>query len=413
MLHRAPEEQVAVDSLLGGSVKRLIPLALLACIGCSPDLGEADAEAAAEIVYDAKGVPAYAGQAVMIQSCGAGGFCHADDILDPMDRYGAPAGLSFDLRLEANGTEVAGDQAARLTADHNRVKDMARTIWEQVLSGQMPPGGAAGAKYHERRGVSYDRFADDGVTHNPLPELDAEDEGEREEAREILRNWLASGAPIIRRAQQSVDPRAPVEAGACTPICPRTCVDVTWESIYAQIIRPSCALSRCHDHDDPQGDLDLLGESTLEAAPSLEGALRVRSRLLEHRVTTHECREMEQTTMLAPGDPMTSLFYLKVAPPTEDPPVEVCGGRMPAAGTPLVTQEVCAIRAWITCGACGDTPEDREPEDPECASCLRDARASCGIAAPYDRDRELPNAVCAETPVCSNVVPEGACPADS
>src|SRR5690606_27250255 len=99
--------------------------------------------------------------------------------------------------------------------------------------------------------------------------------------------------------------------------------------------------------------------------PTLEGALRVRNRLLEHRVTTDQCRAMGQDTMLAPSDPMTSLFYLKVAPSHGDPPMEVCGGRMPAAGTPLVEQEICAIRSWIACGACAE-PNDElvDPSDP-------------------------------------------------
>src|SRR5690606_9257287 len=99
---------------------------------------------------DAKGVPAYAGQALVIQSCGAGGFCHAGEIEDPAYHYGAPAGLTFDLTLEATTTEVTHEEAARLTADHNRVKDMARAIWGQVVSGAMPPGGAAGADYSMR-----------------------------------------------------------------------------------------------------------------------------------------------------------------------------------------------------------------------------------------------------------------------
>lgn len=403
MLDPPSEEHLALDSLFGGSVKRLIPVALLACIGCAPDLGEADPEAAAELVYDAKGVPAYAGQALVIQSCGAGGFCHGSEIEDLADRYGAPAGLSFDLRLETNGTEVTTEESARLTDDHNRVKDMARTVWAEVLSGAMPPGGEAGRDYHRRRNVSYERVANDGVTFSPLPALEAEDEAEREEAREILRNWLASGAPVIRRAQRSANNDA-VPYGQCAPICARTCVDVTWESIYTQVIRPSCALSRCHDHDDPQGNLDLLGEASFDEPPSLEGARRVRARLLEHRVTTDECREMGQTTMLDPGDPTESLFYLKVAPSTEDPPVDVCGGRMPAAGTPLIDQEICAIRAWITCGACAD------PDDPECATCLEGARAGCGIASPYSP--EARSAECVETAACSNALPhrDDACP---
>ena len=86
MLDRRSEELLAVDSSLGGSVKRLILLVVLVSFGCAPELGEGDVESAREVVYDQRGLPAFAGQAIMIQSCGAGGHCHSPEIEPSKER---------------------------------------------------------------------------------------------------------------------------------------------------------------------------------------------------------------------------------------------------------------------------------------------------------------------------------------
>jgi len=378
-------------------VKTLTPLVLLvACIGCSTDLGEGDPDAAREVVYDQRGVPAYAGQALIIESCGAGGFCHASGI-EPAERYGAPAHLDFDLTLATTTVEPAVEETQRLADDQRRILAMKGAVWEQVVSGLMPPGGEVGRIYHEAVGpdgldVRYDRVADDGRTFTDLPGLDTE------EGREILRNWLAAGAPVIERTRVHVDGET---TGDTSRVCGRTCVDTGWESIYTQIIRPSCALSVCHDHEDPQGGLDLLGEASLSDPATAAGAAAVRARLLEADVTTHQCVEMGQTTMLTPGQPNRSLFYTKLDPPSED---ELCGARMPAAGSPLSDQELCVVRAWIECGACDEAPDDTAtPSDPPtCGQCLHAARERCGVAGAFHPDAG--SATCAEAPTCSNVL---------
>jgi hypothetical protein len=53
-----------------------------------------------------------------------------------------------------------------------------------------------------------------------------------------------------------------------------------------------------------------------------------------------------QYTRVIPGNPTTSLLYEKVADST--PP---CGAQMPFEGTPLSTDEVTKIAAWILGGA--------------------------------------------------------------
>src|SRR5579859_6806508 len=73
-------------------------LLLVSAPACSPTVGTAcDETRARDVVYDPSGSPAYAGQSIMLTSCASGGaFCHADMA---MHRYGAPAGMNFDVTL--------------------------------------------------------------------------------------------------------------------------------------------------------------------------------------------------------------------------------------------------------------------------------------------------------------------------
>ena len=163
--------------LLGACVALALP-------ACDPELGECDMGAATSpIYYDPSGYPAYPGQALMDVSCGAGTFCHAEGIA-PEDRFGAPAGLDFDL-----APPFTEDDVARLERAHRRVRGMRRSIYGQVLSGAMPPPGpdamealAEGVEYVAGYGTPGQRT---------LPVIGTP------EAEEILRNWLACDAPVV------------------------------------------------------------------------------------------------------------------------------------------------------------------------------------------------------------------------
>ena len=87
-----------------------IALAMLAG-GCRPSVGTAcDQAEARTVVYSASGLPAYAGQSMLINSCAGGGtHCHS---ASARDRYGAPFGMNFDPLL----TDTAGD--TRTAEDH-------------------------------------------------------------------------------------------------------------------------------------------------------------------------------------------------------------------------------------------------------------------------------------------------------
>ncbi len=362
----------------------LIALASLLA-GCV-DLGPSDPDAAREVVYDPAGTPAFAGQALTIQSCGAGNFCHSDEIA-AVDRFGAPNGLSFDVRLASTTVEVEDEAVERLDVAQRNITSLADSAWALVHAGRMPPGGAAGDEYLRSVGLldmesnplpmPWERFDTDGNSLGPLPSI------ETEEGREIFRNWLVSGAPVVERTQCRIDGMEPA-LGYRVPLCERGCVDPTWESIYVQIIQPSCARSRCHDNTSPAEDLDLFvdltppeGQERLTLDQLRERSAAVVGRLLAGDGFAHgsSCRE-DMHVLLTPGDPDASLLYLKVAAASNE---AICGNKMPLSGNPLTDQRLCAIREWIAC------MDDCADEDSAlCTRCVDDARVACGVAAPFD-----------------------------
>lgn len=342
---------------------------------CTPSVGECDQSLALELAYDQEGVPAFAGQALVIQSCGSGGFCHSKGI-DAAERLGAPYGLDFDVRPASTGgfSSTAMENAAvlRLEEDRLRVLELRGAIWKQVELGHMPPRGAAGEEYWSSVTSSYEIVTNEaGTEFAPLPGLDTD------EGRNILRNWLACGAPLVERTVERLD-REPTD-NFIVPVCQRDCVDLTWPSIYERVIEPGCATSRCHDDSFPAGRLNLAGN-----------AMAVyRDRLLNAAPQGEQCRA-ESTPLLTPFDPAASLLFLKVAATSSD---DVCGSRMPLSGSALPDQRLCAIREWIECGACP------EADGGACADCLREPERleRCNLA-----DDGSGAYVCAEEATCSN-----------
>ncbi len=395
-------------------MRTLLPLLMVVCsAGCYPDVGECDSDAAHEIVYDNAGVPAYAGQAIMIESCGSGRFCHASEVEKPADRLGAPAGLSFDVRIATQTIELEEDASNRLRDVRTFVQNNAGLIWQQVSSGNMPPGGAVWEEYASPRHPppSYDRFDDDGLNPHPLPRLralpgDPENPAEAAQAREILRNWLACGAPVIERTQERFDHHDPA-VGDQVPVCERNCVYPSWESIYQQILFPSCARSRCHARSDPAEGLNFDTDLPLTRDPTTLHAARAAMDRILDGVMTHEvggsaCVLDGETTIVAPGDPASSLLSLKVHASNDD---AVCGSAMPLAGNHLTDQRLCAISEWIRCRACAANDE----------ACLTDAETCLGPtdtprcrAAGDWEDVDVTNGVaeCAEQVLCPNRPPD-------
>ena len=93
-------------------------------------------------------------------------------------------------------------------------------------------------------------------------------------------------------------------------------------------------------------------------------------------------------TLVVPGDPGSSLMFLKIS--SESPPV---GGMMPLGGPPLTDGEVQLIRAWVEQGAVkggddvasGGSADDGEMlfADRNCSAChCPDAGGGCALSAP-------------------------------
>lgn len=303
----------------------------LALLGCEPELGECDPVAARRVAYHAlesedgsppTGTAAYEGQALLIQSCGYGSFCHGAE-LPPENRRGVPEGLTFDVQLAAADGTVDDARVARLRRGRFRVVQEAQAILRAIDDGTMPPAGdavadvAAGAPRYASR---------DG---EPLPAI------ESAQGREIVRAWLACGAPVVERGARRDDG---VEATIEPPL-PLPPIEPNWPSIFENLLQArGCARRVCHgSDDDPRA-----GYRTFSDAAQSYAAL------IDQPATGSECDAGE--ILVRPNDPDGSLLLTKLRGDAS------CGDPMPLGGIPLRQVELDAVSAWIACGA---------PEGPE------------------------------------------------
>lgn len=155
--------------------------------------GQCDEAAARTVVYDASGnLPLYAGQALLLQTCaGSGSYCHATDA---SDRFGAPGEMNFDLIPLTSAEEEGRRETLALT--HTLVFEQRDAIWGQLVAGVMPPGEVGREHVDADFGYVLDPLAPE--TDVVLAQLDTA------EGREILRNWLACGAPIVEQTYLSL-----------------------------------------------------------------------------------------------------------------------------------------------------------------------------------------------------------------
>jgi hypothetical protein len=147
--------------------------------GCAPDeLGPCELADVQHVYYDVGGFPSYGGQALLDRSC-AGGVCHTSGIAAEQ-RFGVPAGLDFDVGIAVGDTpEEQAASLARLRRARRLVWNWRADLWKAVHRGFMPPeGDAATAEWRDADGF-------------PLPEI------RYYEGQQLLRNWLACGAPVV------------------------------------------------------------------------------------------------------------------------------------------------------------------------------------------------------------------------
>lgn len=295
--------------------------------GCSRELGECDPLAARSVAWDGDGMPAYEGQALMVASCGFGAFCHSEGIALE-ERFGAPHGFDYDLRLADVGVDRA-EGRVRLEAMHDITFADRFRIWRAVESGGMPIAGQMGALV-ESAAPHYSRLGADGSLE-PLPGL------ETREGKEALRNWLACALPIVEATTSAGHPDDAigdiVDAGEVDPLEP------LWSDIHARLIAPRCASDPCHGTsaagglafgDESESLAALFGVSAGGSACGGGGGL-----------------------LVAPGDPDASLLIHKLEGQDEIGD-DVCGSVMPTGGSQVSPASIAAIRMWIADGALPD-----------------------------------------------------------
>ena len=298
---------------------------------CTPE----DDARARTIVYRRDGSPAYAGQALLITSCGGGSFCHSEGATGAA-RFGVPLGLDFDPEL-ADQVADPVHGAARLRRAQLRIFEYRDQIWTAVLDGSMPPPGALGTRVRQAPYVTFD--AADARTDAPTLDTDA--------GRETLRNWLACGAPVIERTgglgsttSCSADRDCPLtgicdlRTRACMPIGETSPlrivpIDPTWSSIYDVVVASRCATGACHGAERPAAGLDFHTE-----------AIALDTLMTTQTSITAACAATGGP-LIVPGQPESSLLYRKLTDP------EVCGGIMPRGGGQLPPRYTDAIRDWI------------------------------------------------------------------
>lgn len=350
-------------------------LGLVPLTGCLTEVGECDEVAAREVVFldtgtnvDAEnGEPMYAGQALLQTTCGSGQFCHGAAATGPA-RYGVPRGLDFDFGLVCtDGPCVPFDpEIERLHKSQRRVLSHASLVLDVVRSGSMPPG--AKGRDVIRRAPAFRRVSlapgavftlrDQTFACADLPPGTCE-QGQLEiqienplvpklgtsEGNEILRNWIACGAPVIESTGEPGSfstggdcgiPGEQGHTGTCVvripaPIDPP---DLSWTSIYETVIGPRCGRS-CHTPSDSTN----FDRSQLD----LSNQLIAYSAMFEREANGQECADMGM--LIAPGDADASLLIAKLER------TQWCGDPMPTGTSAISPAVTSVIRAWIEMGA--------------------------------------------------------------
>lgn len=366
--------------------------------GCRAELGECDEAAARQIVFRVTpageepeeetfagsvedGTPLYAGQALMQVHCGDSGFCHSPSATG-QGRAGAPLTLDFDLALACRaGVDPCCDEAqceayamtacrdepegsradcvqstydeemARVTAGLERLRRNQRETYDHrydvlrtVEDGSMPPGAAGEGT---RAFAEYYGEFEAGTFSGRIPTLDTR------AGREVLRNWLACGSPVLEFSVAADADEGPGDdcgagpVGRCGVAAPGLePPDPTWDSIYDRVLRPLCL--SCHQPDNPFWGYNDSGNGQeldyTDAADALTFMVGVEASS-RSAATDVDCAEFG--TLIVSGDADASIFFRKM---TAEPG---CGEAMPLreGGRGLPENVLAPIREWIEAGA--------------------------------------------------------------
>ncbi len=309
--------------------------------GCRAPLGECD-ELNLPIVYDNRPeaiIPLYAGQALMLQHCGsADGVCHAGSAEGAL-RRGVPRGFDFDvapLELAACQENLRSaaclEEQARLRVGATVTHDYRELSWSEVEERRMPPPGTTVSETSRY-------FMDPTmVPAGPMmPGLGTE------EGRQLLRNWLACGAPVVGAVVVgnsdvggSCDEAIDETYGQCRRGAPPTePPEANWPSVF-EFLEASCGVAACHEPGATPPfmvDMDDTYAALVDQAPDSAGSCATAG---DNLVTSGSADE--------------SVLYQKlIAHAGAEPP---CGDPMPPSREGAYPDGYLdGIRDWINAGA--------------------------------------------------------------
>lgn len=270
----------------------------------------------------------------MHRSCAAG-VCHASGA-SGADRLGAPAGLDFDLPVSP--VDEYGrpdpDYVERARRGRERILGFAGRILQWIDQGAMPPKGsdvgdeALPGYGHATYDLGRCRFGD------PVPAVGTP------EGREVLRNWLACGAPVVVGSDPALARFDDGEVGRIAPICvdDSTGAEITFQKVFDDVLRPSCA-GTCHA---PGGTHEKLDFSDIDAAYDS---------LMNELPDDSDCAVEIAPSFVDTEDVDRSYLLHKMSdstiPRSERP---ICGDPMPS-GEPALVLGAAKVREWISRGA--------------------------------------------------------------
>ena len=283
-----------------GALAVLLTCAVVAGLsGCGRDLGSCDQNAASELVYGRNGLVATKGQALMHDSCGNAAFCHSA-AANGGKRFGAPAGLNFDMMPPTGWPELV---------EHRD------DIWSAVSDGTMPPGSKGGGTLGDGDWV-FDVQRPKGA--EKLPALSTR------EGQGAFRNWLACGAPVVGNVHVPswAEPAGDDDDGGVEPDGAPT-----WTRVHEEVLVPSCAIAGCHAGASAKnsGMLDMSNLCAARAALFQKGP----------------CGEPRVRAGRADSLLVDKLESVKPR----------CMGRMPPPLGGLPAASIDLVRAWVVAGA--------------------------------------------------------------
>ncbi len=287
----------------------------------------------------------YAGQAIINRSC-ASGSCHSEGSSRNL-RRGAPAGLDFDLipaeatpTADGSPAELKESDLSRLRKHQRKVFDQRHAIWEQIERGLMPPDGL-GESFRTASAGALLEITQIGSPGCPVTtELEPITE---KSTRDLLRSWLACGAPIVEANVAGLSKPIGGTAGDQFPACVGD-LEPTFDNVYKTVFTGGAigCVSGCHEPGGGGGAEDFDLSTPAIAYASLMGANGMGK-------APTDCDESD-AFMVVPGQPTESYFYAKVGGEGE----KICGELMPfGSESGLFPQDLDLVRRWIEAGAPG------------------------------------------------------------